>query len=113
MKFLEKIEKQKIMNKNGKFVISLDFELLWGMRDKRTIDTYGENILGVRNSIPKMIELFNEFSINATFATVGFLFAKNKNEVLEYSPTIKIYHHTMGILIKLGIMKLMINTILL
>ncbi len=77
------------MKENGKFVISLDFELLWGMRDKRTIETYGENILGVRQSIPKMIELFSEFGINATFSTVGFLFAKNKNEILDFSPNIK------------------------
>lgn len=77
------------MNENGKFVISLDFELLWGMRDKKTIKTYGESILGARLSIPKMIDVFNEFGINATFATVGFLFAKNKNEILEFSPNVK------------------------
>ena len=66
------------MKENGKLVISLDFELLWGMRDKKTIETYGENILGVQQSIPKMIEIFNEYEINATFSTVGFLFAKKK-----------------------------------
>ena len=77
------------MKENGKFVISLDFELLWGMRDKKTIEAYGENILGVRQSIPKMIELFSEYGINATFSTVGFLFAKNKNEILDFSPNIK------------------------
>lgn len=32
----------------GAFVISLDFELMWGVRDKRTIADYGRNILGVR-----------------------------------------------------------------
>jgi hypothetical protein len=31
----------------GALVISLDFELLWGVRDKRTIADYGPNILGV------------------------------------------------------------------
>tara|TARA_B100000809_G_scaffold111195_1_gene109784 strand:+ start:3318 stop:4286 length:969 start_codon:yes stop_codon:yes gene_type:complete len=75
--------------KTGEFVISLDFELFWGMKDCSTINTYGENILGVRNAIPKMIQLFNEFEINATFATVGFLFAKNKKELLKFSPTKK------------------------
>jgi len=77
------------MKKNGTLVISLDFELLWGMRDKETIKTYGDNILGVRDAMPKMIELFNEFEINATFSIVGFLFAKSKNEILSYSPDIK------------------------
>ena len=28
----------------GKFVISLDFELFWGVRDSRTISSYGSNI---------------------------------------------------------------------
>lgn len=77
------------MKENGKLVISLDFELLWGMRDIKGIKSYRGNILGVRQSIPKMIEIFNEYEINATFSTVGFLFAKNKNEILEFSPKIK------------------------
>src|SRR5450631_2733915 len=34
----------------GAFVISLDFELMWGVRDKRTIADYGRNILGVRRA---------------------------------------------------------------
>jgi hypothetical protein len=36
------------MEDGGAFVISLDFELFWGVRDKRTISGYGPNILGVR-----------------------------------------------------------------
>jgi len=40
------------MNHGGTFVISLDFELLWGVRDKRTVADYGANILGVRRVIP-------------------------------------------------------------
>lgn len=74
------------MNKSGKFVISLDFELLWGVRDKMTIDDYGDNILGVWKALPKMVELFESFEIKATFATVGFLFAATKEELLQYSP---------------------------
>lgn len=70
----------------GKFVISLDFELMWGVRDKRTTTTYGRNILGVWEALPKMLEVFNEYGIRATFATVGFLFAKDKKELLNYFP---------------------------
>ena len=77
------------MKKNGKLVISLDFELLWGMRDKRTISSYGGNILGARTSVLKILQLFNEFGISATFATVGFLFAETKHELLKYSPQSK------------------------
>ena len=44
----------------GAFVISLDFELLWGVRDKRTIADYGANILGVRQVVPALLDLFAE-----------------------------------------------------
>src|SRR5688572_14149741 len=73
-------------NKRGKFVSSLDFELLWGVRDKRTIASYGENILGVRKALPAMLELFTEYQVRATFATVGFLFCRNKQELLDHIP---------------------------
>ncbi len=70
-------------------MISLDFELLWGMRDHKTIDDYGENILGVWEVIPRMLKLFDEYNVAVTFATVGFLFASGKEELLAYAPKIK------------------------
>lgn len=75
--------------KNGKFIISLDFELMWGVRDKRTKESYGENILGVQNVIPHLLDLFSACEVKATFSTVGFLFAKNKIELLNSLPTMK------------------------
>ena len=80
------------MKNNGKFIISLDFELLWGVRDKRTIESYGENLSNVWEVVPKMIELFEKYDVSATFATVGFLFAKDKNELLKYVPTEKPFY---------------------
>ncbi len=77
------------MNTTGKFIISLDFELLWGVRDKKTPDTYGKNILGVWEAIPKMLETFEKHKVKATWATVGFLFASSKKELLGYCPTSK------------------------
>jgi len=63
----------------GALVISLDFELLWGVRDKRTIADYGPNILGVRQAVPALLDLFAEREIACTWATVGLLFfATNK-----------------------------------
>jgi peptidoglycan/xylan/chitin deacetylase (PgdA/CDA1 family) len=74
---------------NGKFVISLDFELFWGVRDKRTIESYGKNIKGVREVIPALLSLCNEFDVRITFSTVGFLFAKNRTELQNYLPAEK------------------------
>lgn len=71
------------MTNAGKFVISLDFELMWGVRDKKTIEQYGSNILGVHQVIPEMLNLFNQYEISATFATVGFLFFESKAQLLS------------------------------
>lgn len=74
---------------NGHFVISLDFELYWGLFDCRQLNEYGANILGVRDAIPGILKVFEEYQIKATFATVGFLFASNKKELLNYIPVLK------------------------
>lgn len=77
----------------GKFVISLDFELMWGMRDKKTIKQYGENIIGVHAVIPRLLEMFTVFDIEATFSTVGFLFFKSKTELLNNIPLKKPHYN--------------------
>ena len=74
---------------NGKFVISLDFELFWGVRDKKSLLQYGDNIIGVKRVIPALLELFDQYDIRVTFSTVGFLFASNKHELLFFSPNKK------------------------
>ena len=65
--------------KNGKFIISLDFELMWGVHDIETIHSYGDTIIGTRKVLDKMLISFNKYNIRATFATVGFLFHKTGN----------------------------------
>ncbi|TWO33979.1 polysaccharide deacetylase family protein [Seonamhaeicola sediminis] len=74
---------------SGKLIISLDFELMWGVRDKKTIANYGSNILNVHNTLPVLLDLFREYDIKATFAVVGFLFAKDREELINYIPKIK------------------------
>jgi peptidoglycan/xylan/chitin deacetylase (PgdA/CDA1 family) len=70
----------------GYFVISLDFEIYWGVRDVVTLNQYKANLLGVRKAIPAMLALFDKYNINATFATVGFLFFNDKEELLKGLP---------------------------
>lgn len=77
------------MQNTGKFVISLDLELFWGVRDKRTIEGYGESIRRVHEITPRTIEMFEKYGVKATWATVGFLFAKDKEELKFFSPDIK------------------------
>jgi peptidoglycan/xylan/chitin deacetylase (PgdA/CDA1 family) len=71
---------------HGIFTISLDFELYWGVRDKRSIEQYGENLRGVRSAIREMLKTFNTNGIHATWATVGFLFFKDAAELKKYLP---------------------------
>jgi hypothetical protein len=70
----------------GTFVVSLDFELHWGVRDHRTVADYRENLLGVRRVIPALLALFSEFGVRATWATVGFLFFETIDELLAAVP---------------------------
>ena len=71
------------------FIVSLDFELFWGVQDEASLDGYGKNVLGVWNAVPKMLELFSEFGIHATWATVGFMFAENYEELKKFIPSDK------------------------
>ena len=70
----------------GSFVISLDFELMWGVRDHRSVAEYGDAVLGGRQAIPMMLERFRKAGIHATWATVGLLFARTRTEMLDYAP---------------------------
>ena len=72
--------------KNSVLITSLDFELFWGMQDCHTLDEYKENVLGVREAVPGMLELFNKHNIHCTWATVGFMFAENLEELKRFSP---------------------------
>jgi peptidoglycan/xylan/chitin deacetylase (PgdA/CDA1 family) len=79
----------KTGSNNGIFVISIDFELLWGVWDVTSKEKYCNHILGVQKVIPALLELFEQYNIKATFATVGFLFAETKTELEAYLPEIK------------------------
>jgi peptidoglycan/xylan/chitin deacetylase (PgdA/CDA1 family) len=68
------------------FVISLDFELMWGVRDHLTKDQYGANVLGVRKAIPRLLSEFERHDVRATWATVGFLFCESKDEIIAHMP---------------------------
>jgi len=71
----------------GALVISLDFELHWGVHDKRSVESYRRNLLGARAAVPAMLALFREFAVHATWATVGLLFFESKRELLDGLPS--------------------------
>lgn len=71
---------------NARLIVSLDFELFWGMQDVRSLDSYRPNILGGRDAIPRMLDLCQKYGIHVTWATVGFMFARNAEEAKRYFP---------------------------
>lgn len=71
------------------FTISLDFELMWGVFDKRTIADYGSNVKGVHQVIPKIVALFRAHEVHATWAAIGCLYYKDLNELQADIPVEK------------------------
>lgn len=71
---------------SGKLVISLDFELVWGIFDHIDLpqkQAYFENTLTV---IPEMLHCFEQHQMNVTWATVGMLFNRNWEEWMANRP---------------------------
>jgi hypothetical protein len=74
------------MESNGSLLISLDFELFWGVHDKKEIADYKDAIEAVWDVLPEMLSLFDDHKVRSTFATVGFLFADKEDELSHYFP---------------------------
>jgi peptidoglycan/xylan/chitin deacetylase (PgdA/CDA1 family) len=80
--------KSKMENPSPIVVISLDFELRWGVHDKYGLDFngYRENLENVPEVVPILLKLFEDRNICATWATVGALGCKNWEEYFERAP---------------------------
>ena len=72
--------------KNGALVISLDFELVWGIFDVIDYTTKNKYFENTRKIIPKTLSVFHENDIHATWAVVGMLFNRDWQEWLKNSP---------------------------
>ena len=70
----------------GTLLVSLDFELFWGMLDQCALEDYQDNVLGGRKAIPQLLKLFEKYGIHSTWATVGFLFADHYDELAAFFP---------------------------
>lgn len=77
----------------GTLLVSLDFELFWGVQDGHTYEDYGQNVLGGRKAVPQLLEIFKQHDIHASWATVGMMFAENKEELKKYSPQENLQPH--------------------
>src|ERR1700722_11959453 len=73
--------------RQGALVISLDFELHWGVRDHRPLDEpERKRLLAARSVVPEILSAFRDHAVRATWATVGLLFARSRDEARECRP---------------------------
>ena len=74
--------------KMGTLVLSIDFELRWGMLDRvgQDVEKYKSNLLSVHDNLPWMLQVFEERNIAATWATVGALGCDNWDEFDRVRP---------------------------
>lgn len=59
---------------------------MWGAHEKWNLNSKKNYFNNTIRGIPIVLELFEKYNIHATWATVGFLFAKNKTQMLNYCP---------------------------
>ena len=69
------------------FVISLDFELFWGVFDSRSLSGYRSNVEGEWQVIPRILSLFRRYEVSATWATVGMLMCRDYAQWCDFRPT--------------------------
>jgi len=69
-------------------VISLDFELRWGMHDRLgfDMDRYRANLEGAKQAVLDLLELFATHKIRATWACVGALGCADWHEYFRRAP---------------------------
>lgn len=74
----------------GALVISLDFELHWGLRDRyAATDPRAATLLNAREAVLRMLDLFSAHDCRATWATVGLLFARSAEEAAAFAPSLR------------------------
>ena len=75
---------------HGSFVISLDYELMWGMHDRVTKDGYGHtHVQNVPEVMERLLSLIRKYDVHVTIATVGMIMYDNKETLLGDLPDSK------------------------
>ena len=72
----------------GKFVVSLDFELLWGLSgwNLKQIDAYMAHIEGARLALHQILDIFARYNMKCTVAFVGGMNYNSLGEFIKVAP---------------------------
>ncbi|MBY0535085.1 MAG: polysaccharide deacetylase family protein [Chitinophagaceae bacterium] len=74
---------------SGIFTISLDFELHWGVFDKKDRNQRETCYRNTLNLVPRMLEAFAKYDVHVTWATVGSMFVNNESEWNAIKPKVE------------------------
>ena len=72
---------------HGILTISLDFELHWGVFDKKDRKSRTACYQNTLQLIPRLLALFEKYDVHVTWATVGALFAEDRKEWEHLKPS--------------------------
>lgn len=83
----------EIKSSSKKIIISIDFEMRWGVHDLYglNIEGYKKNLINSRQAVTSTLNMFKERNIRATWATVGALALNDWNEYFSYNSPIPNY----------------------
>lgn len=73
----------------GKFVLSFDLELYWGVAESIPFQDYKYNVEKVHEVAPQLLDIMSKFNVQATWAAVGFTMARDLDELLSYLPSVR------------------------
>ncbi len=72
--------------KHGYFLLSIDLGLYWSASDQYRLDDFEREYPDCRKLIKQVLKLTSKMDIKATWAVVGLLMAKDREEVLHVAP---------------------------
>lgn len=72
----------------GALVVSVDFELAWGLRESRGTPGWRERVEGARAVVPRLLDLLERRRVHATWGVVGALALSGWRELREALPAV-------------------------
>lgn len=73
----------------GALVISLDFELYWGVRDRCALRPIMPDLMASRRVVTDILARFQAHHVRATWATVGMLFFRTRSALMIALPPLR------------------------
>lgn len=76
---------------SGTFIVSLDFELLWGLAGWNVpqINAYKSHVEGSRLALESMLEIFDQYNVKSTIAFVGGMNFSSKQDFELIAPQLR------------------------